>query len=151
MRPIASTPVASMQNIAAPDSASVLTCVKCQSLASPFTEEYWHIGATMMRLGSSRPRSFIGENRALMGDFRAGGRNVVFLSNETRRFPQPCLESWFRQNRSSESLFDAFFFRRTGTHPGSSPGAGFRLNATPRRMGPGIRRGDEEHHSTSLN
>src|SRR5712675_3402458 len=98
MRPIASTPVASMQNIAAPDSASVLICVKCQSLASPFTEEYWHIGATMMRLESSRPRSFIGENRALMGDFRAGGGNVVFLSNETRRFPQPCLEPRFWQN-----------------------------------------------------
>ena len=31
MRPIASTAVASMQNIAAPDSASVLMCVKCQS------------------------------------------------------------------------------------------------------------------------
>ena len=66
MRPIASTWVASMQNIAAPDSASVLICVKCQSLASPSTAEYWHIGATMMRLGSFRPRSSIGENRALM-------------------------------------------------------------------------------------
>ena len=66
MRPIASTWVASMQNIAAPDSASVLICVKCQSFASPSTAEYWHIGATMMRLGSFRPRSSIGENRALM-------------------------------------------------------------------------------------
>src|SRR5260370_40253670 len=125
MRPIASTPVASMQNIAAPDSASVLICVKCQSVACPFTEEYWHIGATMMRLGSSRPRSFIGENRALMRDFRAGGRNVLFLSNETRRFPQPCLEPRFRQNRSSKSLFDAFFFRRTDTHPASRAGQAF--------------------------
>src|ERR1700682_879933 len=70
MRPIASTCVASMQNIDAPDSASELMCVKCQSLASPSIAEYWHIGATMMRLGSARPRSFIGENRALMGDFR---------------------------------------------------------------------------------
>jgi hypothetical protein len=57
MRPIASTAVASMQNIAAPDSASVLMCVKCQSVASPFSAEYWHIGATMMRLGSARPRN----------------------------------------------------------------------------------------------
>ena len=57
MRPIASTWVASMQNIAAPDSASELMCVKCQSLASPSTAEYWHIGATMTRLGSARPRS----------------------------------------------------------------------------------------------
>src|SRR5271167_3277901 len=67
MRPIASTAVASMQNIAAPDKASVLIWVKCQSLASPFSAEYWHIGATMMRLGSARSRSLIGENRALMG------------------------------------------------------------------------------------
>ena len=67
MRPLASTWVASMQNIAAPDSASVLIWVKCQSLASPFSAEYWHIGATMMRLASARPRSLIGENRALMG------------------------------------------------------------------------------------
>ena len=56
-----------MQNIAAPESASVLMWVKCQSLATPFSAEYWHIGATMMRFGSARPRSWIGENRALMG------------------------------------------------------------------------------------
>ena len=72
MRPIASTAGASMQKAAAPDSASELIWVKCQSLASPFSAEYWHIGATMMRLGSVRPRSVIGENRALMGDFRWG-------------------------------------------------------------------------------
>jgi len=56
MRPVASTAVASMQKIAAPDSASELMWVKCQSLASPSTAEYWHIGATMMRLGSFRSR-----------------------------------------------------------------------------------------------
>jgi hypothetical protein len=37
-------------------------------LASPSTAEYWHIGATMMRLGSVRPRNVIGENKALMGE-----------------------------------------------------------------------------------
>ena len=89
MRPIASTWVASMQNIAAPDSASVLIWVKCQSLASPSSAEYWHIGATMMRLASARPRSFIGENRALMGDIRAGGRNVGTYLGMPRPFPQP--------------------------------------------------------------
>src|SRR5436305_13420260 len=66
MRPVASTAVASMQKIAAPDSASELMWVKCQSLASPSCEEYWHIGATMMRLASVKPRKAIGENRALM-------------------------------------------------------------------------------------
>src|SRR5580692_7641895 len=73
MRPMASTWVASMQNIAAPDSAIVFMWVKCQSLASPFSAEYWHIGDTMMRLGSVRSRKLIGENRALMGDILAGG------------------------------------------------------------------------------
>src|SRR3954454_13052043 len=79
MRPIASTAVASMQNIAAPDSASELIWVKCQSLASPFSAEYWHIGATMMRLGSARPRSLIGENRALMYRFPVGEEFVLAI------------------------------------------------------------------------
>src|SRR5580658_1566734 len=66
MRPIASTWVASTQNIAAPDSARLLMCVKCQSFALPSSAEYWHIGATMMRFGSARSRRRIGENSALM-------------------------------------------------------------------------------------
>src|SRR6185295_1948239 len=83
MRPIASTAVASMQKIAAPDSASELMWVKCQSLASPSTDEYWHIGATMMRLVSVRPRSLIGVNRALMGKgdpVREGKRAAMLAS-----------------------------------------------------------------------
>ncbi len=70
MRPVASTWVASMQNIAAPDSASELMWVKCQSVAEPSSAEYWHIGETMMRLDRVRPRSVIGEKRVLMGDVR---------------------------------------------------------------------------------
>src|SRR5712691_1471181 len=70
MRPMASTAVASMQNIAAPDSASELIWVKCQSLAEPSIAEYWHIGATMMRLGNVRSRNWIGENRTLMRGIR---------------------------------------------------------------------------------
>ena len=57
MRPIASTWVASMQNIAAPESERLLMWVKCQSVAAPSTAEYWHIGETMMRLESFRPRN----------------------------------------------------------------------------------------------
>src|SRR5438128_2486484 len=87
MRPIASTAVASIQNTAAPESASELMWVKCQSLASPSTDEYWHIGATMMRLGKFRPRSLIGENNALMGDFRMEGRNTI-ASCVARRPPR---------------------------------------------------------------
>jgi hypothetical protein len=67
IRPTASTWVASMQNSAAPDSASVLMWVKCQSLAAPLSAEYWHIGATMIRFGNFSPRNAIGENKALMG------------------------------------------------------------------------------------
>src|SRR5581483_9325728 len=66
MRPIASTWVASMQNIAAPERARLLMWVKCQSVAEPSSAEYWHIGETMMRLASFRPRNSIGANRALM-------------------------------------------------------------------------------------
>ena len=79
MRPIASTWVASKQNIAAPDSASELTWVKCQSLASPSMAEYWHIGATMMRLASFRPRNWIGENKTLMGKSWPEGGLMPFL------------------------------------------------------------------------
>src|SRR4030081_2099381 len=78
-----------MQNIAAPDSASELIWVKCQSLASPFTAEYWHIGATMMRLGSARPRSLMGENRALMANFPDRRNDCLPLSSEPAGFPQP--------------------------------------------------------------
>src|SRR5215471_7273214 len=84
MRPIASTWVASMQNIAAPDSASELMWVKCQSVATPSSAEYWHIGDTMMRFLSFRPRSSIGENRALMRGVPADGgvmRGVYWAGN----------------------------------------------------------------------
>src|SRR5437899_178317 len=77
MRPIASTWVASMQKAAAPDSASELMWVKCQSVAEPWTGEYWHIGETSVRLGNIRPRSWIGENRPLIREFPAGEKQAV--------------------------------------------------------------------------
>ena len=66
MRPMASTWVASTQNIAAPDKARLLMWAKCQSFALPPSAEYWHIGATMMRFASARSRRRIGENSALI-------------------------------------------------------------------------------------
>src|SRR5689334_6183440 len=75
-----------MQKTAAPDSASELICVKCQSLASPSTDEYWHIGATMMRLASFRPRNWIGENRVLMG-ISGNGRIRRLASKVASRLP----------------------------------------------------------------
>src|SRR5437588_11747949 len=55
-----------MQNIAAPDRLRLLMWVKCQSVGTPSSAEYWHIGDTTTRFFSVRPRSLIGENRALM-------------------------------------------------------------------------------------
>src|SRR5215467_4015880 len=40
-------------------------CIRCQSLAEPLSELYWHIGDTTTRLARVRPRSVIGENRTL--------------------------------------------------------------------------------------
>ena len=75
MRPIASTAVASMQKIAAPDSASELMWVKCQSLASPSTDEYWHIGATMMRLASVKAAQLDRGKQSAHGlGIRTGGK-----------------------------------------------------------------------------
>src|ERR1700687_4620217 len=56
MRPMASTAVASMHSMPAPDSASVPRCTMCHSLALPSREEYWHIGETTTRLGRGTPR-----------------------------------------------------------------------------------------------
>src|SRR3954469_9393358 len=67
MRPVASTAVASMHSMPAPDNASVPRCTTCHSLALPSSEEYWHIGDTTTRLGRVTPRSVIGENSMLMG------------------------------------------------------------------------------------
>src|ERR1700756_778178 len=87
MRPIASTWVASMQNIAAPESERLLMWVKCQSLAEPSSAEYWHIGDTMMRLASFRPRNSIGENRALMlGNPGVGGRREPNVRSRRRDY-----------------------------------------------------------------
>src|SRR3954462_14520174 len=85
-----------MQKIEAPDSANELMCVKCQSLASPSSEEYWHIGATMMRLASFRPRSSIGENRLLMKGFPdwEGGMLVLNVASRLPRLnPSPAQPS----------------------------------------------------------
>ncbi len=61
MRPIASTCVASMQNIAAPDSASVSIWVKCQSLAAP------SIGRI---LAHRRHHDAVGQRETAQGDGR---------------------------------------------------------------------------------
>src|SRR3954469_20585858 len=67
MRPRLSTSVISTNTSPAPEFASMPRCVMCQSPITPSAAEYWHIGATLMRLVSSRPLILNGVNRALMG------------------------------------------------------------------------------------
>ena len=56
MRPSAVTAVASVNTSAAPPTARLPRCTRCQSLANPSTLEYWHIGDTTMRLASVSAR-----------------------------------------------------------------------------------------------
>ena len=48
------TAVASIINNAAPLLSRLPQCIKCQSVASPLEAEYWHMGATTIRLASAR-------------------------------------------------------------------------------------------------
>ena len=50
IRPSGLTPVASRVTSAAPEFNRLLQCAKCQSVARPSCAEYWHMGATTMRL-----------------------------------------------------------------------------------------------------
>jgi len=68
MRPIGSTSVISKHSRAAPELASIPRWAKCQSVIEPSTAEYWHIGDTMIRFSSVRPRNRIGSNRGLVID-----------------------------------------------------------------------------------
>ena len=54
MRPTAETAVASMVNRPAPLLSKLVQWLRCQSVAWPFSAEYWHMGATTMRLGKVR-------------------------------------------------------------------------------------------------
>lgn len=44
-------------------------CIRCQSDAQPSRAEYWHMGDITTRLGSVKPRSFIGVNKLLGMNF----------------------------------------------------------------------------------
>src|SRR3954466_7261710 len=60
MRPSLVTAGASIPTSPASAIAIVPRCVRCQSLMQPSLAEYWHIGATTMRLGSVTPPSWMG-------------------------------------------------------------------------------------------
>src|SRR5712664_2741610 len=65
LRPIASTAVASMQSMPAPDNAMVPKWIMCHGVAAPSFATYWHIGDTTTRLGKVMPRRLNGENKTL--------------------------------------------------------------------------------------
>src|SRR3990172_9290399 len=66
MRPSAVTAVASVITSAAPPTARLPRCTKCQSFEKPPTLEYWHIGETMMRLERVSDRIGKGSKRCVM-------------------------------------------------------------------------------------
>src|ERR1700704_349185 len=63
IRPSAVTADASVMTSAAPPTARVPRCTKCQSFEKPSTLEYWHIGETTMRLASVSERRGSGSKR----------------------------------------------------------------------------------------
>src|SRR6184192_501015 len=63
MRPSGETAVASVKTSAAPPTARLPRCTKCQSVAKPSTLEYSHIGETMIRLDRVRPLRTSGSKR----------------------------------------------------------------------------------------
>src|SRR5665213_3409111 len=65
MRPCGLTLVISAMTRPAAPSAILPSHVKCQSLAEPLLELYWHIGETTTRFGSVSPRMMRGENSTL--------------------------------------------------------------------------------------
>ena len=60
MRPRGSTAVASAMTSPAPPAARAPRCTRCQSVGTPFSAEYWHIGETMIRLRNVTLRSVSG-------------------------------------------------------------------------------------------
>src|SRR5581483_6366628 len=65
MRPCGLTLVISHITSPAAPSDMLPRCIRCQSLAEPLSELYWHIGETTTRFGRVKPRIVIGENRTL--------------------------------------------------------------------------------------
>src|ERR1017187_3680975 len=62
MRPRSSTLAASVRTKAAPPTARLPRCTRCQSLARPSSLEYWHMGDTAMRFFSVTSRILRGSN-----------------------------------------------------------------------------------------
>src|SRR5450432_1502644 len=65
-------------------------CIRCQSLAEPLLELYWHIGDTTTRFGRVRPRIVSGENRTLaIGVTSFVSDTLYFVAHDLIRKPVP--------------------------------------------------------------
>src|SRR3982750_2806213 len=64
LRARSSTAVSSQNTIAAPPSANLPRCTRCQSVGPPSSDEYWHIGDTTTRLRAVRPRGGRGKKNS---------------------------------------------------------------------------------------
>src|SRR5262249_37655494 len=97
--------------------ASMPRCETCQSLATPSSALYWHIGEMTMRLSSARSASRIGENSAEAMGMRAfwGGK----------RGARRMIGNGLAYSQALSLLFEHDLFRNPATTPGSSPRASF--------------------------
>src|SRR5215472_13930871 len=116
IRPCGLTSVISVITSPAQPSDILPRCIRCQSLAEPLSELYWHIGDTTTRLGSVSPRRVIGEKRTLTIDHYLG---VSFLNSELMA-PQILREfGWGHDNGSAGRPQRSFpmIFLRCVAHP----------------------------------
>src|SRR5438270_10535655 len=92
IRPRGLTLVISHITSPAQPSEKLPRCIRCQSLAEPLSELYWHIGDTTTRLGRVRPRSVMGENRtlAIFDDPLRAETALNGVCNITKSEPQAC-------------------------------------------------------------
>src|ERR1700680_4869061 len=91
MRPFIVTVVISTINKPAAPMDNEPRCIRCQSVAQPSVELYWHMGDTTMRFGRVRSRRLMGENRALgtLPSFRTASAARLARSREPVRGPLP--------------------------------------------------------------
>src|SRR5260221_7510034 len=97
MRPSASTAAASVKINPAPPMAIFPRWTKCQSLAKPSCDEYWHIGEMTTRFFRVTPRRVIGENRSgfdaieiLLTGLLRNDQNGEMRNGESRDCAQSC-------------------------------------------------------------
>jgi hypothetical protein len=81
------TAVASPITKLAPPTAREPRCTKCQSVATPSSDEYWHMGETPMRLRSVTDLMVSGENK--WGEFSLSlfiRKHFITASKEDKKY-----------------------------------------------------------------